>query len=270
MTTSATKKIEYWFVFQNDRLLVPKTDQASKLLAVDMLGQFKTALVRQHLLMQFDTYSVYCAELDGNYALTDDVELISLRKALELLGTDWYNIASRAFTIITWDKTHQYCGRCGHATEQKPQLFERFCPACSLVFYPRISPSIIVMIRKGDTILMARSPHFPPGVYGLIAGFVEAGESVEDAVHREVKEEVGIEVKNLQFFGSQPWPFPDSLMIAFTAEYASGELLLNHNEIEDAGWYQSDNIPGRPSSSVSIARKLIEYFIAEQQRKNLK
>ena len=114
---------------------------------------------------------------------------------------------------------------------------------------------------------MSRSPHFPPGRYGLIAGFVEAGESIEAAAYREVEEEVGIKIKNLRYFGSQSWPFPDSLMIAFIAEYASGELIIDHNEIEDAGWYRYDNLPGKPSSSVSIAKKLIEHYIEEQIKK---
>jgi NAD+ diphosphatase len=121
------------------------------------------------------------------------------------------------------------------------------------------------LIHRDDQILMARSPHFPPGVYGLIAGFVEAGESVEEAVHREVKEEVGLAIKNLRYFGSQAWPFPDSLMIGFFAEYESGDLLIDHSEIEEAGWYHYDQLPGHPSVTISIAYKLIKAFIAEKK-----
>lgn len=132
---------------------------------------------------------------------------------------------------------------------------------CHLSFFPRISPSIIVLIKKADHLLMARSPHFLPGVYGLIAGFIDAGESIEEAVHREVKEEVGLKIKNLSYFGSQQWPFPDSLMIAFTADYCSGDITINPDEIEEAGWYKYNNLPGRPQTSVSIASKLIDNFI---------
>jgi NAD+ diphosphatase len=117
---------------------------------------------------------------------------------------------------------------------------------------------------------MARSPHFIPGAYGLIAGFIEVGESIEEAVHREVKEEVSINIKNLRYFGSQPWPFPDSLMIGFIADYASGEINIDHEEIEAAGWYKFDNLPGRPSTRISIASQLIEHFVAEQRQKSLK
>jgi len=268
MTSPASKKLSYWLVFQNDCLLIAKNDTAHKLLTASAINELIAAFSRQHLLAQFDDFDIYCAELATESSLPQSIDPIPFRKALESLGTDWYSIAAKARAIINWDKNHQYCGRCGHPTELKTGAFERHCPACSLVFYPRISPSIIVLIQKGDHILMARSHHFLPGVYGLIAGFVEAGENVEEAVHREVKEEVGIEIKNLRYFGSQAWPFPDSLMIAFTAEYAAGDLMINPAEIEEAGWYHIDHLPGRPSSSISIARKLINHFIEQQKGKS--
>ena len=120
---------------------------------------------------------------------------------------------------------------------------------------------MIVLIHQDDHLLMARSAHFPPGVYGLIAGFVEAGESIEEAVHREVKEEVGLTIKSLVYCGSQPWPFPDSLMMAFTADYEAGEITMDQVEIEDAGWYKYDKLPGLPSMALSIAMKLIDDFV---------
>ena len=114
---------------------------------------------------------------------------------------------------------------------------------------------------------MARSPHFAPGVFGLIAGFVEIGESLEEAVFREVKEEVSLDIKNIRYFTSQPWPFPDSLMVGFIADYAGGDIQIDHREIESAGWYRYDHLPGRPSSGISIASKLLEHFIRGQKRK---
>ena len=134
--------------------------------------------------------------------------------------------------------------------------------ACKLSVYPRISPAVIVLVERGDEILLARSPHFVPGVYSTLAGFVEPGETLEGTVRREIHEEVGVHVDNICYFGSQPWPFPNSLMIGFRADYASGDLTIDGVEIEAAGWFRRDNLPKLPFK-VSIARSLIEAFLAE-------
>jgi len=266
-TSSISNTQEYWFIFQNDLLLLRKISTEYELPTHTILSQLKPHFLRQHHLGEFNKSNCYCAEIEIGVSLPSEIVPVPLRKAFEILGTDWYVAAAKAFSIIHWDKNHQYCGRCGNITIHKPGTFERVCDFCKLSLYPRISPSVIVLIRKDDNILMSRSPHFPPGAYGLIAGFVEVGESIEEAVFREVKEEVNIEIKNLHYFGSQSWPFPDSLMIGFTADYASGEIKIDEKEIEAAGWYRYDNLPGRPSSSVSIAKKLIDHFVNEQINK---
>ena len=183
-----------------------------------------------------------------------------LKSAMGLLP-EWFELMARAIQILRWDNNHRYCGRCGQQTIFKSGTLERQCVTCELFFYPRISPSIIVMIRNKNKILLARKAGFNPGIYGLVAGFVEPGENLEQALCREVKEEVGITVKNMCYFGSQSWPFPDSLMIAFTADYHSGEITLNDGELEAAGWYDAHDFPGWPPSSVSIATDLIKTFI---------
>lgn len=260
MTENAIGKKTYWFVFHNDRLVLSKQGDASSLPLSDdpSLKQFK--IERKHHLGQFDSFEVICAEVSN---LPSDFDTVSLRKALEAIGEHWYSIATKAFAIINWDKNHQFCGKCGSKTVHKSQSFERFCETCHQTFYPRISPSVIVLIERGEELLMARSPYFNPGVYALIAGFVEAGETLEEAVHREVKEEVGIKIKNLRYFSSQSWPFPDSLMVGFTADYDSGELNIDPIEIEDAGWYRYDQLPGRPSTNISISSKLIDHFLSK-------
>jgi len=257
---------EYWFIFQNDLLLLQPTND-HKLPTNLSLSPLQPHLRRQHKLGLFNQINCYCAEITPEIALPNEIKPTPLRKAFELLGTSWYVAAAKASAVINWDKNHQFCGRCGNVTLHKSGTFERVCNACGLSLYPRISPSMIVLIQKDDNILMSRSPRFPPGAYGLIAGFVEVGESIEDAVHREVKEEVGIEIKNLRYFGSQSWPFPDSLMIGFFADYASGELTIDHHEIEAADWYRYDHLPGRPSSNISIAQKLIDHFVLAQNKK---
>ena len=193
-------------------------------------------------------------------------ELIPLRSLHALAGNEAYVLAGRAVQLLDWQATHKFCGQCGGRTEQGRDPLSKECPSCSLHFYPRISPAIMVLVSKGDTILLGRGPHFKPGVFSALSGFVEPGETLEQCVHREVREEVGIEVQNLQYFRSQPWPFPNSLMVAFTAEYAGGRLQLDPNEIEAAHWYPIDQIPQLPEP-MTLSRQLIDAVIAHKKRR---
>ena len=137
------------------------------------------------------------------------------------------------------------------------------CPGCGLTAFPKISPAVIVLVEKEGKLLLARGRRFALPFYSVLAGFVEPGESLEDTVHREILEEVGIRVKNVRYFGSQPWPYPDSLMIGFTAEYAGGEIKEDPEEILDAAWFAPDDLPSIPGK-VSIARKLIDWFVEKE------
>jgi NAD+ diphosphatase len=166
-------------------------------------------------------------------------------------------LAGRALQIIDWDRTHQYCGRCGTPTELRAHERARTCPACQLVAYPRIAPVVMGLIVRGQEVLLARSPHFAPGVYSAIAGYCEPGESLEMALRREIREEVGLEVRDFQYFKSQSWPFPHSLMMAFTCQYQSGLIVPQPGEIEDARWFSTEALPLLPHP-VSIARQLID------------
>ncbi|MCX7089978.1 MAG: NAD(+) diphosphatase [Legionellales bacterium] len=250
-----------WLLFQADGSLI--LNQQHAVPTDKEISFLQPSFVRQFLLGVQQGKAYYCAELaPGQDVLSCTLQAWPLRQALSLLPYEQYGVAVRASSILNWDRQHQYCGACGAKTMHPRENFERVCSQCQLSFFPRISPSIIVRIRKGDQILMARSPHFAPGVYGLIAGFVDAGESLEETVHREVKEEVGITIKNLAYFHSQPWPFPDSLMMAFTADHAEGEIKIDQREIEAAGWYPHDQLPGRPSIACSIGTALVDDFIA--------
>lgn len=263
--SKSSSRFEYWFIFQNDSLLLSISKDQMPILSNTDITSIQSALQRQHLIKQIDQFDAYCAELPPDHPLPDHVHTIPVRQALQVLGDDWFELAAKAYGIINWDKHHQFCGRCGQPTKQPSRSFERICTACDHTFYPRISPSVIVLIERGDELLMARSPHFTKGAYGLIAGFIEAGENCEAAVHREVQEEVGIKIHNLQYFGSQAWPVPDSLLMAYTAEYLSGDLQIDPVEIEAAGWYRYTNLPGRPSYSISIGAKLIDHFISQRE-----
>ena len=167
--------------------------------------------------------------------------------------------------MMHWHRQTKYCGQCSKETEpgsENNDLYKQ-CSQCNSKFYPRLSPAVIVSITRGDSILLAHGQGLPPGMYSVLAGFVNPGESLEQAVAREVREEAGIEVKNTRYFKSQFWPFPDSLMIAFTAEYASGELVLDEREITDARWFRYDELPEIPGH-ISVARALIDDFVKKQ------
>jgi NAD+ diphosphatase len=171
--------------------------------------------------------------------------------------------AGRAVQIMAWDRDHQFCGRCATPTETMPSERAKRCPNCHLQTYPRLSPAIIVAIEKENKILLGRSHRHPPDRFSVLAGFVEPGETLEEATAREIFEEVGIQVKNIRYFGSQPWPFPNSLMIAFTCEYAGGEIVFEEAEMAEAAWFSVEELPKIPSS-VSISRELIDWFINKQ------
>ncbi|MGA7595709.1 MAG: NAD(+) diphosphatase [Gallionella sp.] len=198
----------------------------------------------------------YAADLDK---LPENIcgELMPVRTLFSLASSEAVYLAGRAIQLLDWQKNHRYCGRCGAPTATKAGQFAMLCPACGLVAYPRISPAVMVLVGRGDELLLARSPRFRPGVYSALAGFVEAGETLEQCATREVLEEVGIEIANLRYFRSQSWPFPDSLMAAYFADYAGGEIQPDPLEIEDAKWFSRSALPALPEP-VSIARQLID------------
>ena len=182
-----------------------------------------------------------------------------IRSLFEHLEGPLIGVAGLANQLIHWNRNHRFCGNCGLETEDKTDERAKVCPGCGQIFYPRLSPAVIVAVVREDSLLLAHSQRFPGKFYSVLAGFVEPGETLEECVQREIGEEVGIEVKNIRYFGSQPWPFPDSLMVAFTAEYSKGEIIADPAEIADAGWFSADNLPPIPSK-ISIARQLIDWF----------
>ncbi len=183
---------------------------------------------------------------------------VALRALFGQLDEARLAVAFRASQIAHFDRTHRYCGLCGAGAKPVPGERAMRCGACGHVAYPRVSPAMMVLVRKGDAILLARHAKVPHGRYTALAGFVEPGESVEEAVHREVREEVGLEVRDLRYFASQSWPFPHSLMIAFTAQYAGGEVRCDPAEIAEARWFGPGDALPELSIRESIARALID------------
>ncbi len=221
------------------------------------------AIGRTQFLGYLDGQPCIATELTDTEALPDGLSAQNLRSLYGKLPEDLFAIAARAVQIVEWDRTHQFCGHCATPTTQLPTERAKRCPRCQLRQYPKLSPAVIMLIHRGSDILLARAPRFRAGMYSVLAGFVEPGESLEETVAREVREEVGVEIKNIRYFGSQPWPFPKSLMIGFIAEYASGTITPDPVEIEAADWFSASSLPPVPGE-LSIARKLIDWFVAQQ------
>lgn len=185
-----------------------------------------------------------------------------LRELWAALGEASWHTAGRAVQLAEWARTHRFCGRCATPTERVEGERCLRCPSCGLLAYPRISPAVIVLVRRGDEALLARGARFPLPFYSTLAGFVEVGESLEQTVHREIREEVGVEVDRVTYFGSQPWPFPHSLMVGFNCEWVSGDIQADGTEILDAQWFEADALPSVPPP-LSIARRLIDAWVED-------
>jgi NAD+ diphosphatase len=194
----------------------------------------------------------------------DDGGFTDLRTLYGRVSEVEWVVAGRAVQIVEWARTHRFCGRCGEATVNNERDRSMKCPKCGLLAYPRLAPAIITLVTKGDQALLARGVNFAGPMYSALAGFVEAGETLEQCVAREVKEEVGIDVADIRYVSSQPWPFPHSLMLGFEARWESGDIVCDPSEILDANWYDRDNLPMIPPR-LSIARKLIDRWLAGER-----
>ena len=218
----------------------------------------------RHVLGILDGAACWAIDLDGDGV--PDVALDGLLPLMGLYGrvedVRW-TLAGRAVQLVEWDRTTRFCGRCGARTEPAPGERARRCPTCGLLAFPRLAPAVITLIERPGEALLARGRAFPVPMYSCIAGFVEPGEDLEEAVRREVREEVGVALADVRYVASQPWPFPHSLMIGFEADWASGDIVIDETEIVDAGWYSPDALPMIPPG-MSIARTLIDRWLARE------
>jgi NAD+ diphosphatase len=272
-----------WFVFRGERLLVEAGELVTgrpgddpRVFPRPAAARVPVAAAPAALALE-PLRTLYLGSLGGAHCFAAEAAADApppqgfgwhgLRALFSVLEDAHFALAGRALQLLEWDRTHQFCGRCGTPTVAKTTERSRECPACGLGAYPRVAPAIMALIRRGpDEILLARSPRFPPGMYSALAGFVEPGETLEQCVAREVEEEVGVSVTNLSYFASQPWPFPHSLMIAFVCEWAGGEIRVQEGEIEAADWFDVLQLPKIPSK-ISIARRLIDAVSFEIRRK---
>jgi NAD+ diphosphatase len=211
-------------------------------------------------LGELDGEPCFAAALEPDDPVPEGSELVPIRQLFGALPEHDFALAGRGLGLVAWDRDHRCCGRCGAPTSPSTTERVRTCSRCGHGAYPRLSPAVIVLVVREGRALLARNARFAVPFHSTLAGFVEVGESLEQAVGREIREEVGIEVDGLRYFGSQPWPFTSSLMIAFTARWASGELRPDGQEIVEAGWFAPDQLPRVPPP-LSIARQLIDDFV---------
>ncbi len=254
-----TNTPSYWFIFKDHEMLVKVTNTGITIPYAENLEELKITPIRTQYLGTLEGQPCYSVEVTPETEAPEGMEFKELRDLYEFLEEDVYLLAGKAVQVVTWDRNHQFCGRCGIPTITSEYEMAKVCPECGFRSYVRLSPAVITAIVKDGKLLMAKHG-YRGGMYSLIAGFVEPGETLEEAVERETLEEVGLKVKNIKYFGSQPWPFPHSLMVAFTAEYESGDINVDGREITDAKWFSIDEIPRMPSQA-SIASELIEWFI---------
>ena len=250
-----------WIVFHNDKILVESKNDDT--IAVSTTPPVERGISPdfQQFLGNYGGADVFVAELTSEpVVLPENMRFDGLRSLFGKIDAEIFGLAGRAIQIIHWNRDHKYCGRCGTRMKTRKTELAKKCPTCSFTCFPRLSPAVIMSVVRGDEILLGRSPHFPEGMYSTLAGFVDSGETLEEAVSREVREEVNVEISDIHYVASQPWPFPHSLMIGFSSKYQGGTLRIDNKEIEDAGWFSRDNLPKLPSH-ISIARHLIEMFI---------
>lgn len=256
----------WWFIVRDDTILLAGDEAAPLVPRLDSVARLGIEIEPPHFLGLLAGRPCWTAAALSTGGEPSGVRWGGLRALFAHLPDDFLAVAGRALQVVAWDQHHRFCGRCGAATDVVPHERARRCPACGSMAFPRIAPAIIVLIERDGQILMARDARFPAGMYGLIAGFVEPGESLEGAARREIMEEVGITVGDLTYVASQPWPFPNSLMVGFTTPWVAGEIDPDPVEIEDAQWFHPDALPSLPSK-ISIARRLVDEFVAREEKR---
>ncbi len=247
----------YALFFHNDQVLM---HVLSNTFILTMGDVSRDRIVSYVCLGKLNGQYVYAMELESN----EDAQACvfrQMRQALMVADTQLLGLICRAKHLLNWHKISLFCGACGAKTRYSLTEQAKECVGCARVFYPSYSPAIIVSVERERQILLGRSPHFPKGLYSVLAGYIDPGETGEQAVAREVQEEVGVTVCDIKYFASQMWPFPNTFMVAYQARACSADITINPTEIEDAGWYMADNLPELLPVNISVSRQLIDDFV---------
>ena len=256
-----------WFIFFKDQLLLKKekTEKGEIKYSVPYgteppLAPGSGSTIHEVFLPTDEM--VHAFAIEQLVTETEEWVMVNLRGSYEYITLDEYKAAGKAYQILYWDQHSRFCPVCGTPTVQTTSIMKQ-CPSCKHEIYPTISAAMIVLIRKEDSILLVHARNFRGTFHGLVAGFLEVGETLEECVRREVREETGLEVDNITYFGNQPWPYPSGLMVGFVADYVSGEIKLQDEELSSGAFYTKDNLPEIPRK-LSLARKLIDWWLDHQ------
>ncbi len=248
-------------VFQRGRLVSDMRSPRLCLLEEEVVQRGGWQVRRRQFLGYWQEQPCFVLEIDDVHELDPmDYQLGSLWQVLGRVDEQLFALAGRAAQLLDWEKDHQFCGRCGQAMQVDEAERAMRCVPCGVTNYPRIAPCVIMLVTRGDELLLARNVNHPQGMYSTLAGFIEAGETVEETLVREVKEEVGLDVGGLRYFQSQSWPFPNQLMLGFFAEYRGGEIVCEPSEIADAQWFHYRDLPRVPPPA-SVAGQLIDHYV---------
>ena len=250
----------YWYVFYGDQLLLQKQDTGY---TIPFTEEAPVAVEHSLPFEMADGTRAIAAYTAQPLEETEAYLPIGLRASYDYIDKWQYEQAGKAFQINYWDQHSRFCPACGTPTEQKELIMKR-CPACKYEIYPTVSSAILVLIRKADQILLVRARNFKGKFHGLVAGFLETGETLEQCVEREVMEETGLQVQNIRYWGNQPWPYPSNLMIGFVADYAGGEIRLQDEELSSGAFYGKENLPEIPPK-LSLARRMIDWWLEDTE-----
>ncbi len=253
--------MNYWFVFYNDEVLLEKQDDGTYTIPcqVDAPTDLNADTHVMDISSADNNVRIKAYRIDSPIQQSTRYEMCGLRKSYYKLPNKLYLKAGKCHELLYWDANTRFCGACGAPTTMHTEISKK-CTKCGKTMWPQLATAIIVLIHKGDELLLVHAKNFKSNFYGLIAGFVETGETLEEAVCREVKEETSLTIKNLQYYASQPWPYPCGLMVGFYAEYESGDIHLQYSELATGGWFHKDALPTIPEK-LSLARILIDHWL---------
>lgn len=255
--------MKYWFIFcKTDIILEKRGDTYTIPYAEESPVPTRPWTHIMDITPTEDGTEVKAFKIDEGITNDPRYEMCGLRASFYKLSTELYLKAGKCQELLYWDQNTMFCGVCGSPMKMHTEISKR-CTNCGKEVWPQLATAIIVLVHRGNEVLLVHARNFKTNFYGLVAGFVETGETLEEATHREVLEETGIEIKNLQYFGSQPWPYPCGLMVGFFAEYDGGSLQLQRSELSKGNWFHKDNLPTIPEP-LSIARMMLDHWLENQ------